>query len=432
MIDHEAVPILGIPGIEELGLLKRVYSMECGDPLQKILDEYEDVFKGLGKIKNVHHTIQLKDDARPIIHAPRRIPVSLRQPLKEELDRMVKSDVIIKIDKPTDWVNSMVIVKKKNNKLRICLDPSSLNKAIRREHFPLQTIEEVASRMPAAKYFTVLDANHGYWQVCLSEESIELCTFNTPYGRYAFKRLPFGICSAGEVFQKLMVQIFGGTEGVEVIVDDLLVWGTTRSEHDQRLREVLQRAREHNIRLNPDKSQICKTSVTYVGHTLSGEGLTPDKRKIEAIEKMNYSTSKEELQRYLGIITYLSKFIPNMSKLSSPLRELLEKNVEFHWHEQHSTSFDQLKRAITTAPVLRYFDSKLPIVLSGNASSKGLGAVILQESRPVAYASRALSKSECNYAQIEKETLAIAFACKRFHDYLYGHECTLYFCGFFI
>ena len=162
--------------------------------------------------------------------------------------------------------------------------------------------------------------------------------------------------------------------------------------------------------------------VTYVGHVLSAEALSPDSKKVETISKMNYQVSKEELQRYLGIMTYLAKFIPNMSQISAPLRQLLDKSADWQWHDEHSKAFDELKKQITTAPVLQYYDATKETVLSVDSSSKGLGAVILQQEKPIAYASRALTKAETNYAQIEKEMLAIAFGCERFHDYLFGHE----------
>lgn len=419
VIDKQAPTILGLPGIEELGVVKRVYSIKQED---NVLQEYSDVFTGLGKIKGVEHTIRLKPDAIPVVHPPRRVPVKLREQLKEELNRMEELKVIEKVSKPTEWVNSLVVVRKKNNKIRVCMDPSDLNKNIMREHYPMKSVEEVVSRTPGAQVFTVLDANHGFWQIELAEESKQLCTFNTPFGRYAFKRLPFGISSAPEVFQSVMTQLFDDLEGCEVIVDDLLVWGRNTEEHDQRLRKVLDRARQCNVKLNKDKCQLRQDTVTYIGHQLTAEGLKPDQKKVEAVEMMKYPQSKEELQRYLGMITYLSKFIPSMSQITVPLRELLEKQIAWHWDEKHATAFDKLKAAIISAPVLKYFDPEKPITLSVDASSKGLGAVILQDEKPIAYASRAMTSTEQNYAQIEREMLAITFGCDRFHEYLYGQE----------
>lgn len=185
----------------------------------------------------------------PVIHPPRRVPVALKGKIVKELQRMEQLGVIIRQHDPTDWVNSMVTVVKPN-KIRICIDPQDLNKAIKGEHYPLRTVEEVISCMPKAKVFSVLDANHGFWQIKLDEESSKLCTFNTPVGRYRFLRLPFGVSSASEVFQHTIAQMIEGLDGVVNVIDDLLVWGETVEEHDMRLIQLLKRAKEQNLKLN--------------------------------------------------------------------------------------------------------------------------------------------------------------------------------------
>ena len=205
--------------------------MEVDSP--KIETEFSDVFEGLGEIKDVQYQIKIDPVSIPVVHPPRRVPMALRKPLEEELRRMEKLGVIEKKNEPTAWVHSLVIARKANNKIRVCMDPSDLNKVVMQEHFPMQTVEEVVSRMPNAKVFSVLDANHGFWQVKLANESSNLATFNTPFGRYSYKRLPFGIASAPEVFQSIMSNMFSDIEGVEVIVDDLVVWGEDVTEHDE-------------------------------------------------------------------------------------------------------------------------------------------------------------------------------------------------------
>ena len=157
--------------------------------------------------------------------------------------------VIKKRMEPSAWVHSLV-AKKKNNKIRVCLDPSNLNRVVMREHFPMQTVEDVISRMPHAKVFSVLDANHGFWQAKLTKDSSKLATFNTPFGRYSYTSLPFGIATAPEVFQNIMSHLFQDIEGVEVIVDDLVVWGEHVEQHDARLRQVLDSSQECNLKLN--------------------------------------------------------------------------------------------------------------------------------------------------------------------------------------
>lgn len=335
---------------------------------------------------------------------------------------MEKLGVIEKTKEPTAWVHSLVISRKKNNKIRVCMDPSDLNQVVMREQFPMQTVEDVISRMPNAKILSVLDANHGFWQVKLAKESNKLATFNTPFGRYSYKRLPFGIASAPEVFQSVMSNMFQDIEGVEVIVDDLVVWGENVEQHDERLRSVLERCREKNLKLNEEKCRFRVAEVSYVGHVLSSDRLKPDPQKVKAIRGMPCPTNREELKRFLGVVTYVSKFIPNMSQISAPLRQLLEKDVEWSWDQAQEQAFTHLKTAITDAPVLKFFNQEEPVCLSVHASSKGMGAVILQNDRPVAYASKSLTKCQQNYSQIEKEMLAIVFGCEHFHQYLYGQR----------
>ena len=236
----------------------------------------------------------------------------------------------------------MVTVIKPNGKLRICIDPRDLNKAIKREHFPTKTVEEVVARMPNAKVFSVLDASSEFWQIKLDQESSKLCTFNTPFGRYRFKRLPIGICSTQDVFQDVMSEIFSGIEGVEVIVDDLLIWGENQQQHDERLRQVLERARQKNLKLNREKSQIALDEISYIGHTLGKEGLKPDPQKVRAITEMTRPQYKEELQQFLGMVTYIAKFIPNFSQVSAPLRQLLEGDIDWQWTENQDKKFNTI------------------------------------------------------------------------------------------
>ena len=173
--------------------------------------------------------------------------------------------------------------------------------------------------MPNAKVFSVLDAKSGFWQIPLDESSSLLCTFNTLHGRYKFKRLPFGIKSAPEVFQKHMKQLLEGLDGVDVIMDDILVWGEDIRQHDERLIKPLHRLGAIGLKLNKDKCKIGLTEIPYIGHLLSEQGVKPDPSKVDAILNMPCPTDKQDLQRFMGMIAYLSKFIPNMGEESAPL-----------------------------------------------------------------------------------------------------------------
>ena len=418
VIDQDVPCILGLDTCIEMNVVQRIDTVD--EQAGAIYEKYSDVFDGLGCINNIQYHINIDQTCKPVIHPPRCVPVTLRPKIQDELKRMEELNVIEKVEGPTEWVNSMVTIIKPNGQLRICIDPRDLNKAVKREYYPMRTIEEVVTRMPNARYFSVLDASSGYWQVSLDMESANLCTFNTPFGRYKFNRLPFGLSCAQDVFQRIMSEMFEDIEGVEVVVDDVLIWGETEDQHDSRLVKVLERARSQNLKLNRTKCQIKKHEITYLGHILSKNGMKPDPKKTQAITDMTAPTNKEDLQRFLGMLTYLVKFIPNLSQVSAPLRSLLEQGNEWQWHHEHEESFTKLKELAIKAPVLAYFKPSLPTKLSVDASSKGLGAVLLQNDHPIAYASKALTKAQQNYAQIEKEMLAIVYGCTKFHEYIYG------------
>jgi len=319
-------------------------------------------------------------------------------------------------------VNSMVVVKKKSsNAVRICIDPTDLNKAIKREHFPMNNIEDIVTRLHGSKYFSTLDANKGFFQVKLTEKSSYLTTFNSPFGRYRYLRMPMGAKCSSEVFQRAMMSAFEGIEGVEVVVDDILVHGSTIAIHDQRLRQVLNRCREINLKLNDSKCQIGKTAVHYVGHTITRDGLKPTDERIKAIVNMKPPGNLKELESVLGMIAYVAKFVPRLSDLNKPLRDL-QKVDEWRWTHVEQTAYDNIKKELTSNRVLKYYNVNSPVLLSVDASMQGLGAAIIQDGGVVAYASRALTPTEQRYAQIEKEMLAVVFGCTRFHNMLYGKD----------
>ena len=424
VVDTDSQPILGLQACMDLHLVRLLLSIEeqqraslTADAVRK---EYKHLFEGMGDIGEAK--IQLKDDANPVIDAPRRVPLALRDRLKKELERMEKQEVIEKVTEPTDWVNSLVVVEKPNGKLRICLDPRNLNKAVRRPHYTMPTLDDAVSKMAGARYFSKLDARSGYWQIRLEEKSSYYTTFNSPFGRYRFKRLPFGIISAQDLFQQKMDELFEGMEGVTPLIDDVIIHGTTREEHDNHLRAALEKASEAKLKLNPDKLSIGVSQVEYFGHLITDEGLKPDPEKVKAIKNMPPPTNKKELQTVLGMITYLAKFAPQLSEVTKPMRDLLGEEIEFIWDSAQEASLNKVKSIITDQPVLAYFNPKKPITLQVDASKHGLGATLMQENKPVAYASKSLNSTEQNYAQIEKELYAILFGCKRFHQYIYGQR----------
>ena len=419
ILDTNAKPILGLQGCEAMNLIQRIELIE-----DSVLSSFKDVFEGLGTMPEVHK-IQIDPAVPPVVHPPRKVPAALRNTLLQELQRLEKDKIIEKVDHPTNWVNSLVIVEKKSGGLRLCLDPRDLNKAIKREHYQLPTIEEIVSRQSGNRIFSVLDASSAFWQIQLDEESSLLTTFNTPFGRYKFLRLPFGLNSAAEVFAKRFRQAFEDIPGVEAYMDELLISGRSMEEHDERLQMVLQAARRNGIKLKPSKCSFKVSEVTFVGHKITQDGLRTDNSKVAAIREMPEPSNRKDLQRFLGMANYLAKFIPNFSSITAPLRDLLKKENEWQWLEIHHKTVEEIKKLVTEAPILGFFDVNKPVMISVDASLHGLGAVLLQENKPIAYASRSLSECETRYAQIEKEMLAVVFGVEHFHYYTYGRPISV-------
>ena len=399
-------------------LIKRVYQV-AATTCDGLLGRYKDVFMDKVGCVPGEVSIALDPGVQPKVCPPRPIPVALRQQVKEELDRLETANIITKVTEPTSWVNPLVCVKKSNGKVRLCIDPFQLNKAIYREHYPMNTIDDTATRLSGSQYFSVLDANMGFYQVKLDQQSSYHTTFATPFGRYRHLRMPMGISSAPEIFQRVMTDIFGGLEGVEINMDDLLVHGRTLKEHNERLEAVLRRARENGLQFNRKKTKIAQTEVNYVGHRITGEGMKPTPERIQALQELSEPRNFGELESVLGMLAYVSKFIPNLSEINAPLREL-KKSKEWRWGFEHRVAFKNIKQVLGSSPCLKYYNVAEPILISVDASAKGLGAAAIQADGVVAYASRALTNTEQKYAQIEKEMLAVVFGCLRFHKLIYG------------
>ncbi|XP_058840852.1 uncharacterized protein K02A2.6-like [Topomyia yanbarensis] len=409
IVDGDVAAILGRKTCVRLNLVAKVEQLSMDKSL----------FSGLGCVNGFEYDIDLAENPTFQYNPPRRIPHSLRDQVKAELDGMEELGVIEKISEPTPVLNSMVIVRQKG-KLRICIDPSQVNKNILRRVHPLSTIEEISSRICNSKWFTVLDLRKGFWQIPVTERTKKYLAFGTPWGRYTCKRLPFGLASAPEVFQKLMNTVLDGLQGVESSMDDILIHAATIDKLNEITKEVLRRLEAAGLKLNREKCVFAKPSLKFLGHIVSQEGLKADPDKLAAIERIKRPENKVQLQRVLGMITYLGKFIENLSAITEPLRQLLIKNVEWLWGEEQEKSFQKIKNLMQSPPVLAFYDINADITLSVDASSKALGAVLLQNGKPVAYASKSLTSAQENYPPIEKEAAAIRFACNRFHEYVYG------------
>ena len=255
-----------------------------------------------------------------IAYTPRNIPLPMRAKVQPELQRMENLGVILPVEEPTPWCAAMVIVPKDSGMVRICVDLKSLNESVLREVHPTPKVDTTLAQLSGATVFSKLDANSGFWQIPLAEESRLLTTFITPFGRFCFNKLPFGISSAPEIFQN---NILFGLAGVLCHVDDILVIGKDVEEHEARLQAALSTLQAAGVTLNKDKCQFYQSSITFFGHVINREGISPDPKKTAGIQAMKSQSSITELRRFMGMVNQMSKFSPNIAQISKPLREQL-------------------------------------------------------------------------------------------------------------
>ena len=345
--------------------------------------------------------------------------------------------MIRRVDTPTDWCAGMVVVakarvvastvegeEKETHNVRIYLDLTKLNENVRREKHDLPSVAQTLGRLAGAKVFSKLDANSGFWQIPLTPTSQELTTFITPFGRYCFRRLPFVITSAPEHFQKRMHKVLEDLPGVLCMMDDIIIFGESSEEHDARVRAVFRGLEDNSVTPNFEKCEFAKSSITYLEHVVSADGIRADPSKVRAIKQMQQPKDIGDIRRFLGMVNQLGKFIPNLSSVTQPLRDLLQKWNQLTWGPSQQRAFDLVKDELSKTPVLALYDPNRETTVSADESSYGLGAVVRQRTtgtlRPVSYASRAMTPTEQRYSQIEKEVLATTWSLERFADYLYG------------
>ncbi|XP_055604197.1 uncharacterized protein K02A2.6-like [Uranotaenia lowii] len=395
--------------------------LKIGIPVNEV--EADVKCEKLGTIKDIVVDIPIKADAVPVVQPYRRIPVALEKMVDKKLNELLEQGVIEAVNEPAKWISPVVVVPKAGGgDVRICVDMRRANEAVERENHPLPTFEDFLPHLAKAKFFSRLDVKNAFHQVEISERSRDITTFITRKGLFRYTRLMFGINCAPELFQKTMEQVLSGCEGCLVFIDDIIV-------HNMRLKKVLQRLREWNVVLNETKCIYGVSEMRVLGHILSAEGIKPDEDKLESIRRFREPKSGEEVRSFLGLVNYISKFIPDVATLTFPLRQLTVQKHNFVWEPEHQKAFEKLKDHMVSPTTLGYFNDSDRTQLVADASPVGLGAVLIQMNehgpRIIAYASKSLSDVERRYAQIEKEALALVWAVERFHFYLFGRSFEL-------
>ena len=348
--------------------------------LQKehILMEYAENFEGLGCLGPPVH-FETKPDVTPVQMPIHRIPVAKRSAEKSALDKYEKAGIITKVDEPTPWCSNEVI-RETPRKVRICIDPSqTVNKAILCPIYQMPTLNEQLHRLANAKCFSLVDVRDGFLHVPLDEESSQMTTMQTSYGRYRWRRLPFGISSGPEEFQMRLISALEGLEGIICIADDILVFGEgtdfteAEKDHDRRFVALMERCLQKNIKLNPTKLQFKLTEVKFMGNIITANGMKADPDKVTAITAMPTPRNKAALLRFLGMANYLSPYCSNLSTVIRPLTALTQKDLPFSWTEVQERAFNDAKQLIAAAPILKYYDLGKPVVLQVDVSEEGLG-----------------------------------------------------------
>ena len=371
-------------------------------------------------------SLKLDQHVTPKVLPCRRIPLSLKDKVKAELDSLIKRGILEEINEPTEWVSQMAIVEKVDGKIRLCIDPQQLNKALMREHYNLATLDDILPELNNAKIFSKIDVKEAFWHVRLDSKSSKFTTMITPFGRFKWNRLPFGLKVSSEIFQRFLNQALEGISGCFNVVDDIIVIGKgdTQEEalknHDENLSKLLNRCKEKNIRLNEMKSVFRKSEIVFLGHIISHSGIKPDPNKVRAIINLKVPEDISSVRRFCGMVQYLSRFIPDLSAELQPITELTKKHKQFLWSNDCLKAFNNVKQKISTHGTLSFFDPKKQVTLQADSSQNGLGAVLLQDEKPIAYSSRSLTESQKRWAQIEKELLAVVVALERFDQYMYG------------
>ncbi|XP_055620280.1 uncharacterized protein K02A2.6-like [Toxorhynchites rutilus septentrionalis] len=398
---------------------------------QHFLKQYPEVFQdGLGHCMKTKISLSLKPDAQPVFRPKRPVPFHAIQKVEEELDRLERLDIISPVDF-SDWAAPIVVVKKPGGKVRVCADYSTgLNAALETNNHPLPTPEEIFSKLSGSQVFSIIDLSDAYLQVEVDDESKKLLTINIHRGLFRFNRLAPGVKSAPGAFQQLMAKMVSSLRGVEVFLDDILVHSKTLVDHNRIIHMLFNRLRDYGFRLRVEKCRFHQDQIKYLGHIVSAKGIQPDPAKIAAISEMPAPTDVPTLRSFLSAVNFYGKFVREMHKLRHPLDNLLKKDTKFHWSKECQYAFQNIKKVLQSGLLLTHYNPEQEIIVAGDASKTGIGAVILHRFpngiiKAVSHASRSLTVAEQNYSQIEKEALALVFACTKFHRLLWGRRFTL-------
>ena len=399
------------------------------EQLLDTLKEYHDTFSyhenDLGRTNIIRHSIDT-GDVRPVRQQLRRQPPAHQAAIKEHVSTMLAQGIIEPAQSP--WASNIVIVQKKDGTTRCCVDYRQLNNLSRKDAYPLPRTDDCLEALAGARWFTTLDLRSSYHQIEMEPADADKTTFICREGSFRYRTMPFGLCNAGATFQRLMDTLMCNLkyETCIVYLDDIIIFSRDLEQHIERLQQVLQRLKSAGLKLKPNKCQMLRQTVEFLGHIVSAKGTGVDPKKISAVADWPIPTNITELRAYLGLCGYYRKFVQGFSEIASPLYSLTSKRSQFIFTDKCVEAFETLKMKLTSAPILRMPSCEGRFILDTDASNFAIGAVLSQEidgvEFVVAYASKRLSRSEMNYCVTRRELLAVVYFTKYFRNYLLGRR----------
>ena len=398
-----------------------------------LLTRFQDVFAksvdDLGRTDRVLHQINT-GTAAPIRQPPRRLPLGKREIEKQEISKLLQRGVIEPSQSP--WSSPVVLVTKKDGTPRLCIDYRLVNNlVINKDAYPLPRVDECLDSLNGAKWFSCLDLNQGFFQIGLDPKDREKTAFSTSQGLFQFTVTPFGLVTSPSVFERLMEDVLRGLQWVECLLymDDIIVPASSIEIELERLEHVFTRLREANLKLKPSKCVLFQKSVKFLGHVVSESGVSTDPDKIKAIQDWQIPKNAKQIKSFLGLCGYYRRYVKGFADIARPLHKACKRGTKLNWTEDCQKSFDALRQAMMTPPILSYPVDGIEFILDTDASNVAVGAVLSQETKGqehvIAYMSKALNKHEESYCTTRKELLAVVIALKNFHPYLYGQKIHL-------
>lgn len=402
--------------------------------VETLFAEFDDLFFQEGDVlsatNQISHEIITTVD-RPLYSKIYRYPQIHEKEINRQIKEMLEQNIIKKSNSPYNsplWIVEKKLDNSGSKKFRIVIDYRKLNEFTVDDRFPVPNLNSLLDKLGRSQYFTTLDLAKGFHQILVREEDRPKTAFSTPSGHYEFVRMPFGLKNAPSTFQRLMNEVLKDhiNDNCVVYMDDILIFSTSLQEHMTTLRKIFRTLKEANLKIQVDKCDFLKKETQFLGHILTTHGIKPNSDKVNIIQNLKLPKTAKQIKSFLGMTGFYRKFVRDYAKIAFPMSRYLKKNETINTDDpSYIAAFEKLKTLVTNSPVLRYPNFSKKFTVTTDASNFAVGAVLSQESHPIAYASRTLNQHECNYSTIEKELLAIVWAVKYFRPYVYGREFDL-------